>query len=351
MGRIHSVGRGNASLPRRQLLAGLGGLGLAGCGQSAPLTAATTPGLDMAGLQTAVAAIAQRAAPGVLGVGLMNLDSGEFWTTNGDRPFPMQSVFKAPLGAALLAEVDARRVSLDEIITLEDTDLSPPHSPVAELWPSRRDYSLGELLDLTVSESDNTAADLLLRKVGGPGALTAWLQSKDVDEVRVDRYEREMQPQSAGLISFRPSWKGEAYSAAVASVAPAQRRAALARYMADPRDTATPRGMLSFLQRLDAGQLVSQASTRRLLTLMTQTPRGAGRIKAGLPAGASLAHKPGTGRTEQGISSAHNDVGIFTLADKRSYALAVFLSGSTLNAEGRDQVIADVARAAVRAVR
>jgi beta-lactamase class A len=53
---------------------------------------------------------------------------------------------------------------------------------------------------------------------------------------------------------------------------------------------------------------------------------------------------------DQGISTAHNDVGVFTLADRRSYALAVFLSGSTLDDAGRDRVIAQVAGAALKAV-
>jgi beta-lactamase class A len=122
------------------------------------------------------------------------------------------------------------------------------------------------------------------------------------------------------------------------------------RYMTDPRDTATPRGMLEFLQMLDRQELISPASTRRLLELMGRTSRGNARIKAGLPEGAFLAHRPGTSGVDQGISTAHNDVGIFTLADHRSYALAVFLSGSTLDDAGRDRIIAEVTRAAVRAV-
>ncbi|MCW5760447.1 MAG: serine hydrolase, partial [Phenylobacterium sp.] len=107
---------------------------------------------------------------------------------------------------------------------------------------------------------------------------------------------------------------------------------------------------IEFLQRLDKQELVSPASTRTLLQTMARTPRGANRIRAGLPANAFLAHRPGTSGVDLGVSLAHNDVGIFTLPDKRSYALAVFLSGSTLDDAGRDRVIAQVAGAAVKAV-
>ena len=101
---------------------------------------------------------------------------------------------------------------------------------------------------------------------------------------------------------------------------------------------------------LDGQELISQDATNLLLRLMSQTARGNGRIRAGLPKDAALAHRPGTSGVDQGLSLAHTDVGIFTLADRRAYAVAVFLSGSTLDEARRDGVIADVTRAAVRAV-
>jgi beta-lactamase class A len=208
-----------------------------------------------------------------------------------------------------------------------------------------------ELLGAVLIESDNTAADVLMKRIGGPGAVTAWLTARKIPGVRVDRYERELPSDVYGMPSFRPAWREPAaFAAARDAVPPGARMAAMRRYMADPRDTATPRGMLEFLQRLDRQELLSPDSTRRLMALMGRTNRGAARIRAGLPHDAFLAHRPGTAGVDQGLSTAHNDVGIFTLADKRSYALAVFLSGSTLDEAGRDRVIAQVAAAAVRAV-
>ncbi len=327
---------------------------VAACEPKMPQTASTTPQLDAALLDEEGAKLAARATAGAdnarFGAALMNLESGELWAFNGSERFPMMSVFKAPLGAAVLAEADAGRLDLGETLTLSEEDLSPPYSPVADAYPGRRAYTVGELLERAVSHSDNTAADVLMRRIGGPGAVTAWLRAHRIEDMRVDRYERQMQPELAGLDSFRPEWKGEsAYGAAHRSVPDDRRFAATLSYMRDPRDTTTPRAALLFLSRLAAGELLSEASTARLLTLMTETPTGAARLKAGLPPGAKLAHKTGTARSDFGMNPATNDIGLVTLADGRRYAVAVFLSGSPLDAAAREAVIADFARLAVRA--
>jgi len=340
-----------ATLPRRLVLAAAPAALLAACEPKMPVSVSTTPKLDLEGMKRAVAGIAEAARPGVLGIGLMNLESGQNFTFNGERPFPMQSVFKMLLGAAALSELDAARFLLTERFFLTEEQLSPPYSPIAAAWPDKREYSGQELLEAAVSNSDNTAADVLMKRIGGPGAVTAWLAESHVPEIRVDRYERELQPEVYGMPSFRPTWRTDAgFSAARSAVPTATRLASMRAYMADPRDTATPRGMLEFLSMLDRQELVSPSSTRMLLEIMSRTPRGGSRIRAGLPKDALLAHKPGTSGFDQGLSTAHNDVGIFTLADKRAYALAVFLSGSSLDEAGRDGVIAEVTRAAVRAV-
>lgn len=339
-----------ATLPRRGVLAGSLGLLVSGCGREEPLTASTTPRLDIKGLNAGVAALAERAKPGVLGVGLSNLESGENFSFNGDRRFPMFSVFKAPLAAAALAEVDARRLNLDEMVTLEPQDLSPPLSAIADAFPAKRAYSLRELMHAAVVESDNTAADVLMKRIGGPGTVTAWLTGKHLPDIRIDRYERELAPEAYGMASFRPAWKGAGFTAAYNSVPDAQKLAAIRAFLADPRDTATPQGALDFLTMLDRGELISPASTRALIEMMRATPRAADRIKAGFPAGVAWAHKPGTSGLDLGISIAFNDIGIFTLPDKRSYAAAGFLSGATLPMDAQAALFADLGRLMVRSV-
>ncbi|MCR5879132.1 class A beta-lactamase [Phenylobacterium sp. J367] len=339
-----------ATLPRRGVLAvGLGAL-VAACSRSEPLTASTTPPLDMARLNKGAAELAERAKPGVLGVALTNLESAESFSFNGGRRFPMFSVFKAPLAAAALAEVDARRLNLDEMVRLEPEDLSPPLSAIAEAFPARRDYSLRELMAAAVVDGDNTAADVLMKRIGGPGTVSAWLSAKRLNDIRIDRYERELAPEAYGMASFRPAWKGAGFRAAYDSVPDATKLAAMRRFLADPRDTATPQGAVDFLMALDRGELLSPASTRMLIQMMRETPRAADRLKAGFPAGVAWAHRPGTSGLDLGISLAFNDIGLFTLPDRRSYAAAAFLSGATLSMEAQAALFADLGRLMIRSV-
>ncbi len=316
-----------------------------------PMAASTTPPLNLTEFETRVQVIAADARPGLLGVGLMNLENGENYLFNDDRPFPMQSVFKLLLGAAVLGEVDAGKLRLDERFSLEDIQLSPQHSPIANAWPGRRDYSALDLLESCVVGSDNTATDVLMKRIGGPGAVTAWLTSRALTGLRVDRYERELQPEANGMATFRPAWRDATVYDAVRSKVPVTRRlAAMRAYMADPRDTATPRGMLEFLQKLHREELVSPASTARLLAMMTRTVSAPNRLRAGLPSGAVLAHRTGSGGFHLGLRPACNDVGILTLADGRAYAIVAFLSGTTVEDDAADALIARVAGAAVRAI-
>lgn len=314
-------------------------------------TVARTPTLKVEVLDKEITQLADRAAPARLEVAVQNIDGGEVWARNAVQTFPMQSVFKAPLGAAVLAEVDAKRLSLDETVTIGDMELSPPLSPIAQAWPGRSTYTVRELLIAAVRDSDNTAADVLMRRIGGPGALKSWLVEKGIVGLRIDRYERELQVEAVGMPSFRPAWRTpEAFNAAKNAVPEARRRAAWQAYAEDPRDTTTASGALNFLRQLSTGQLLSPESSALLLGLMTETKTGANRLKAGLPEGASLAHKTGTSATNFGITVATNDIGIVTLKDGRKYAVVVMLADSPADLAAREAVIAEamaiVARAA-----
>jgi beta-lactamase class A len=351
MSRLEKAPRRMATLDRRSLLAAAPTLMIPACQAPMPITASRTPAIDLAGLERAVTAIATDARPGFLGVGLMNLENGESYLFNPERPFPMQSVVKLPVGAAVLSEVDGGRLTLDERVVLQETQLSTQFSPVASVWPGRDTYTLGELLEAMVVTSDNTATDVLMKRIGGPGAITAWLASRNLTGIRVDRYERELQPEVNGMPSFRPAWRdGAVYDAARARIPEATRLAAMRAHMTDGRDSATPRGMLEFLQRLNRNDLISANSAEKLRTMMVRNVSAPGRLRAGLPSDAVLAHRTGFSGYHLGLRPACNDVGIFVLADKRAYAIVAFLSGSTIDDAAADALIARVAGAAVRAI-
>lgn len=352
MPRLHSSEPGKASLARRDVLATGAALFLTGCQRDAPITAAHTPKLDDDLLNRELGRLAERLRPARFGLGLMNLDSAEVYTLEGERAFPMQGVWKLALAAASMAEVDAGRLRLNEMLKVRDVDLSPPYSLVNETWPGRSAYTVRELLVDALGRSDNTAADVLAARIGGPGAISAWLQEKNLTEVRVDRYERDLQCDALGLPPFRPAWRTEAAFAEAARTVPAaQQRSALSTFLADPRDTATPAGMLHFLDLFSTNALVSRGSRNLLREIMLASPVGARRVRAGLPKGSLWAHKSGTGRPVLGVNPAANDVGVFTLPDRRRYALAVFVSDSPHSEAALDAAFAEAARIVVRGVR
>jgi beta-lactamase class A len=312
--------------------------------------------LDTRRLTQGYAELAARARPGALGFGVGLVETGLIWVSDPSARFPLQNLLKAFLAAAALSEVDAGRLRLAEPIVLTDEDLSPGDFGINAAWPRppgghRMTLPAVDLIALAVERSDNTAADALMQRVGGPAAVTDWLRSKGLGDVNISRYERQLQVDVAGMPAFQPAWiDPRAWQAARDATPPETREAATARYLADARDTATLPSTLDFLCRLALGQLLSAASTRLLLRLMTDSVTGPGRLRAGLPPEAKLAHKTGTAATDLGLTPATNDIGIVTLPSGRRFAAAAYLAGSTATETARERLIADAARLAVSCV-
>lgn len=322
-------------------------LGLAACRKPLIESDDRTPPLNTALLEEQVGRIAAR-EPGVtVGAAIQNLTSGERWSLNGERPFPLGGLAALPVAAAALAEEDAGRLSPGEIQIVEPTDLTPPPSSLAETWPARDRFTVGELLDTALAHDDTLALDLVTRKVGGPGAVTGWLRLKSVKGLSVDRYQREIGTERLGLTPFRPAWRGEAaFARAAGAVPPAQRQAAAARYLADPRDTATPSAAVKFMADLSEGALVSRPAYARLLArLPVRTDDRA------LPKGARFTGRRSESATGTGEPGASGEIGVVTLADGRPYAIAVFVSGSGPDQAGRAAPLDDTRRALIQAAR
>jgi beta-lactamase class A len=309
---------------------------------------------DRPALEREIAAI-EKQAKGRLGVALLDLRDRKSWSHRGGESFPMQSVFKLPLAVAALQAVEAGRFTLDQKITVTRKDFSLYHSPLAKAFKGQsNDYPLREIIRLAAGESDNTAADMLMRRIGGPQVVTKMLRDGVITGISVDRYEREFQPEVFGLPGF--GWDlvidEPAYRATLRALSPAKRQAALATALKDKRDAATPDASVAFLEALAKGNWLRDPAHAALLEkIITETRSGLDRIRAGLPADAKLAHKTGLGLTMDGVNHATNDIGIVTLADGRRFAIAVYLAGSKADAKTRFGAHAAVAKAAVAALR
>jgi beta-lactamase class A len=264
---------------------------------------------------------------GTVGATALWIESGQTINLNGDDRFPLASVCKLPLAMNILALVDEGKLALNREIEIPESDLWPPVSDIAAAWPKRKIWPLNEMLAVMVAHSDNTAEEIVYRLGGGAAAIAARFRQWKIDGVRIDRSERECNDAQKG------------------PTPEASYRATLA-YLADPRDTGTPNGTVQLLARLFRGELLSKASTARMIEILKSTSTGSKRLKGMLPPGTVVAHKTGTTAVVKRLAAGTNDSGVIFLPKGGRLAISVYLKASTWNEATRERVIARFARAA-----
>jgi beta-lactamase class A len=261
-----------------------------------------------------------------VGVAVTDVNLG--WTAgvDQDRPYPQQSVSKLWVAIAVMKAVDQGRVDAEATVTLTDDDRSVFFQPVAyNIGANGFQTQISGLLRRALVESDNAANDKLMREMGGPEGVAATLTEMGLTRVNVGAYERDLQAQTAGL-AWHPSYGvGWNFQAARQALPKETREAAMAAYLAEPLDGASPAGITAALAALHRGELLTPTSTARLIGLMEKARTGPRRLKGGLPGGWTIAHKTGTGQDFEGASVGINDVGLLTAPDGRTYAVAVMI--------------------------
>jgi beta-lactamase class A len=299
-------------------------------------------GPDLSLLENKIDRIISR-SQGTIGVSLIHVESGATLSVRGAERFPMASVYKLPIAIELLAQVSAGTLSLDRPIALAPSDIR------ACCTLSRRHprggvtVTVGELLELMIAESDNTASDAVLKVVGGPPVVERRMRTLGFDTINVNRYLGDINFEMTGVANPPPQaeWTLDLQYRLISEVTPEALREARARYTtSDPRDTATPDDMARLLGRLQLGNILPPQYTTLLLDLMARSKTGTRRLKALLPPDTIVAHKTGT--TDVVI----NDVGIITLPPDSAIgghlALAVFV----LNGRGVSTMQQTIARIA-----
>jgi len=265
----------------------------------------------------------------------------------------MQSVMKLLVATAVMDAVDHGRMGLNDPVTLHVSDLSMNVQPIAALVRKTGTYqtTIDALIFRAVVDSDSAATDFLIARLGGTRAVQDRLEHLDVTGIRIDRDERHLQTQTAGL-NWRPEYVDlDVLKQALQARSDGQKRAAFTTYLSDPRDRGSPTAMTDFLQRLADGKLVSKASAAHLMAVLSQTRTFPNRLKAGLLPGWGIAHKTGTGGTLDGITSAANDVGVLTAPDGSQIAVAVFISRTAHPDVEQDALMASLARAVCESYR
>jgi beta-lactamase class A len=251
------------TIDRRGFIAGSAALGLAAC---------VPPDQSPLGRMQATLRLIEAKAGGTLGVDIYDTQTGVSVGLNRDRRFGHCSSFKLSLAAMVLALDAADEIDASRRVTWTKDDLMFV-SPFTEKRLAEG-ASLLELAEYTQKYSDNTAANVLLRELDGPAALTAFWRSIGDTVSRLDRTEPELNNQP----------------------------------VTEYRDTTTPAAMARTVAKFLYGDVLPEPREGLLKQWMIDTPTGARRVRAGLPEGWVAGDKTGTS-IWPGMGSLYVDIG------------------------------------------
>jgi beta-lactamase class A len=248
-----------------------------------------------------------------VGVALYGIESGDTMTIGENKQYPMQSVYKFHVALAVLKQVDQGKYKLDQKVLVKKSDLIPKTwSPMRDKYPEGNvELTLAEILEFTVSKSDNNGCDLLFRMLGGTEKVNQFIHRLGVEKINIAFTEDEMHQSFDAQYS---NWT-------------------------------TPYTTVTLLKVFYEGKLLSKKSSDFLMQALINTTTGRKRIKGLLPESTLVAHKTGTsGANDEGVISAVNDVGIITLPNGKHLALAIFVSKAKETEEDCEKIIAEVSK-------
>lgn len=245
-------------------------------------------------------------------IGVVLLDTATDWTYahRADERFLMASTFKSILCGAVLQRVDLGEVALDEAIPVRTEDLQS-YAPVAETKVGQS-MSIADLCLATLDQSDNTAANLLLDRIGGPSEVTDFVRSLGDSVTRLDRMEPELNIFAAG----------------------------------DPRDTTSPSAMVATWREMLFGPALSPESRQRLIDWMSLGGVTGSLIRSSTPADWTVADKSGAG---DGFT--RNLVGMITPPGRQPWLFAIYLSDSPADFDARNEAVRAVGAAIVEVMK
>lgn len=247
----------------------------------------------------------EAASGGRLGVAALNTADGRQLLHRADERFPFCSTFKMMLSAAVLARepsVLQQRIRYDKVELVA-------HSPITEKNLDDG-MTIEALCAATIQYSDNTAANLLIRHLGGPEAVTAFARTIGDRQFRLDRMETELNSAIPG----------------------------------DPRDTTTPAAMMESLYKLALGDALPPAKREMLTDWLIGNTTGATRIRAGVPSSWRVGDKTGAGS-----HGTVNDIAVLWPPGKAPIVLAVYLTQPGKDDAIRPEILGQAAKIVIDA--
>jgi len=248
-----------------------------------------------------------------VGISILGFENGFKYNKNGNKKLPMQSVFKFHIAATILDNVDKGKLSLDQKVLLNTSNLlENTWSPLRDKYPNGNiEVPLSEILEFTVAKSDNNGCDILLKLLGGTQTVQKFMGSKGVKGFQI-KYNEE---------AMHKDWNAqyENYSTTASAV--------------------------DVLKKFYDGKLLSKKSTDYLMKVMLSTSTGINKLIEQLPKNTPVARKTGaSGKNNAGLTGAENEIAIVTLPNGKHYAIAVFVSNSTETAEINCKMISDISK-------
>lgn len=286
-----------------------------------------------------------KGAPGRYAIAAKHLRTGAVVRVNAAIRIPLMSVVKLPVAVVVLDGVAHGRWSLAMPITLVAQDMHP-RGWLGDRFPrGGGPVELHKLLVEMITRSDNSAADALMRLVGGPHIVTEWLERHEIHDLRVDRTERGLGDDWYGLPPGADTMgSAEGIRELRARVPDAAHDSAARAMLLDPRDTGTADACVRLLERLWRGDLLPAAMTDTLKAILARSKTAPHRLPALLPKGTPVARKTGTGGTWRGVTVAINDVGVIRLPNGDDVAIAVLVGEPRGRVPRAERLIARVAR-------
>lgn len=236
-------------------------------------------------------------------------------SVNGNRDFPMMSVVKFPLALTVVHWVDTNGMSLNDNVTFSENALNEDtYSPMLKKYgKSRNAMTIRELLEWSLAESDNNAADILLHRVGGTSGVTSIMRQMGIsDEIVIGASEEDMH------------------------------RDPYLSYL----NRTTPLAMAQLFDKFNNEMRNASQSYSEISVMLEQCCTGLDRLALPLlPTNAMIGHKTGTGfPTSEGRISAVNDCGYVNLPNGTRYSIAVFVADSGYDMAATSAIIAEISK-------
>ena len=232
---------------------------------------------------------------------------------NNSLHFPLLSVFKFHVALAVLDKLNNEKISLDNTLRIKSVQLRPhTYSPLRDKYPGQDiTLSFKELLQYSISLSDNNACDILIDYAGGITSVQEYIQKLGIKECCLSATEDFMHQDNQNQLL----------------------------------NQSTPLAVVKLMKIAYTKTLFDSSYKDFLWQTMSETSTGTDKLKGKLPANVWIGHKTGSSdRTKEGIKIADNDAGLIILPNGRQYYIAVFVMNSSETDQTNAAIIAHISK-------